>query len=143
MFPGLAFPSRELYVPKCVQQMVLQATCLQRVLLHYSCLCFAKTKNKNLSVALVKHVSLYDKKDMIPKYMHKIYICISTSAWHLANNSHLGVFLGHFSYRRDEQSVCQWYLQLQGRIILNSLKKIQNALTLEFIFNYSRNVSLG
>lgn len=39
--------------------------------LHYSHLCFAKTKNKNLSAALVKHVRLQEKKDMIPKYVHK------------------------------------------------------------------------
>lgn len=30
--------------------------------LHYSRLYFAKTKNKNLSVALVKHIRFYDKR---------------------------------------------------------------------------------
>lgn len=71
--------------------------------LHYSRLYFAKTKNKDLSVALVKHIRLYDKKDIIPKYMHKIYICISTCAWRQpVNNSHLDILQHHFSYRRDE-----------------------------------------
>lgn len=39
--------------------------------LHHSRQYFAKTKNKDLSVALVKRIRPYDKKDIIPKYIHK------------------------------------------------------------------------
>lgn len=32
---------------------------------------FGKTKNKDLSVASIKHSRLCDKKNIIPKYVHK------------------------------------------------------------------------
>ena len=83
---------------------------------------FGKTKNKDLSVASIKHSRLYDKKT-ISKYVNKLYICTRRAQGQPVNNSHLEDTTSVTDLMSSLYSTYQRYLWSYGKIILNSLKK--------------------